>query len=44
LVPQASFVHLYVTQEDFEDYAEKAGGFVRFADLLKDSKPEFSKG
>lgn len=37
------FVPLYVTQEDFEDYAEKAGGFVRFADLLKDSKPEFSK-
>jgi type III restriction enzyme len=36
------FVPLYVTQEDFEDYSEKAGGFVRFADLLKDSKPYFS--
>jgi type III restriction enzyme len=36
------FIPLYVTQEDFEDYAEKSGGFVRFADLLKDSKPETS--
>ena len=33
----------YVTQEGFEDCAEKAGGFVRLADLLKDSKSEFSK-
>jgi type III restriction enzyme len=34
------FVPLYVTQSDFEDYAEKSGSFSRFADLLKNSKPE----
>lgn len=41
---ERKFIPLYVTQDDFEEYAEKSGTFIRFAELLKNSKPESSKG
>jgi type III restriction enzyme len=41
---ERKFVPLYVTQQDFEDYAQKSGDFLRFAELLKDAKPEMSHG
>jgi type III restriction enzyme len=36
---QRKFVPLYVSERDFDDYAEKSGTFLRFADLLRNSEP-----
>ncbi len=36
---ERKFVPLYVSERDFDDYAEKSGTFLRFAELLRNSEP-----
>jgi hypothetical protein len=34
---ERKFVPLYVSEGDFDDYAEKSGTFLRFAELFRNS-------